>query len=49
MLALNSWLLARRSGLVDRKFGLQLTPYALWMSFATALTGSMWSRNPRKS
>lgn len=49
VLALNSWLLARRAGLVDRKFGLQLTPYALWTSFATALTGSMWSRNPRKS
>lgn len=49
VLALNSWLLARRAGLVDRKFGLQHTPYALWTSFATALTGSMWSRNPRKS
>ena len=47
-LAASSIDLARRSGDVDKGKGLELTPYALWCSFATVLTASIWRRNKRK-
>jgi tryptophan-rich sensory protein len=30
----------------DRVAGLMLVPYLAWVSFATALTISVWQRNP---
>lgn len=38
--------LARRAGKVDRRKGAELTPYAVWCSFATLLTAATWRRNP---
>ena len=35
-------------GLRDSLAGLLFVPYGLWVSFATALTVSVWRRNPDK-
>lgn len=47
LLAGSSMDLANRSRKVDEGKGLELTPYALWCSFATVLTASIWRRNRR--
>lgn len=47
LLAGSSMDLANRSRKVDEGKGLELTPYALWCSFATVLTASIWRRNKR--
>lgn len=45
LLAGSSIDLATRSRDVDDRLGVELTPYALWCTFATALTASIWRRN----
>lgn len=45
LLAGSSIDLANRSRDVDDRLGVELTPYALWCTFATALTASIWRRN----
>ena len=39
--------LARRSWVVDRRAGAALVPYAVWTTFAAALTAAIARRNPR--
>lgn len=46
-LAASSVFLARRAWKVDRRHGLGLAPYAVWCTFATALTAEIHRRNPR--
>lgn len=46
-LAVSSADLARRVGAEHRTAGAWLVPYALWCTFATALTTSIAARNPR--
>lgn len=47
LLAGSSIDLANRAGKVDGGKRLELTPYALWCSFATLLTGAIWRRNKK--
>ena len=47
LLAASSIGLAKRSGDVEQGKGLELTPYALWCSFATVLTAAIWRHNKR--
>ncbi|NLE96931.1 MAG: tryptophan-rich sensory protein [Propionibacterium sp.] len=44
-LAASSSDLAKRAGRSNRKLGWLLTPYAMWTSFATALSTEIWKRN----
>jgi tryptophan-rich sensory protein len=47
LLAASTADLARRSWAVDRRAGAALVPYAVWTSFAAALSGAIARRNPR--
>ncbi len=47
LLAASTADLARRSWAVDRRAGAALVPYAVWTSFAAALTAAVARRNPR--
>jgi tryptophan-rich sensory protein len=47
LLAASTADLARRSWTVDRRAAAALVPYAVWTSFAAALTASIARRNPR--
>lgn len=44
-LALSSADLVRRTGSANRTAGVALAPYALWTSFAAALSTEIWRRN----
>lgn len=45
LLAASCWDLVRRAAKTEGRFGAELAPYAVWCSFATVLTGSIWRRN----